>query len=527
MLFTLMAAVAASQALSLRPAASIVTRSATFEKLRDFARADPANPATALQGLAGVVNDILLQQGNATEHLSAPEEDILRHVIDVIIPESMYGSMTTAQTSDEGSLAAAIDAINQCYQDFAARVCQSGDLTAMQNSAIAYQNDLNELQSDVDAKTTANATAWSNLATHMSLISDAPSCTALPHPRTMPSLDVYFEASAYVMWFTAQKEAYWPIRDAYVEANRQLEQALAAYARGLAVRDVAYCDWKRELEEGCSRFSACYDERKAHYLNTVKPAVEENMKMRIEAFKAGETIIHQIKFLLAMVTDQTTPSINTARYQIAFPSVPAKPDCDMSALDDARWVPTPLCTDSCDENADVGHRQDGYLGCQTHTQSGHLCKEWSDHWIQNFAGKGLGEHNFCRNPDHEPDGIWCFRVMGGWEYCNPVRESQPAAAVAGSLIQLGQSQTNQPCNHTKVFRREDISAIFTTTSDIHCNVRCRITRGCTAWARESMGGTNEKGLCVQTQRVPPVFRDGFRQGDVGWIAGPPDCVIPW
>jgi len=510
MLFTLMAAVAASQALSLRPAASIVTRSATFEKLRDFARADPANPATALQGLAGVVNDILLQQGNATEHLSAPEEDILRHVIDVIIPESMYGSMTTAQTSDEGSLAAAIDAINQCYQDFAARVCQSGDLTAMQNSAIAYQNDLNELQSDVDAKTTANATAWSNLATHMSLISDAPSCTALPHPRTMPSLDVYFEASAYVMWFTAQKEAYWPIRDAYVEANRQLEQALAAYARGLAVRDVAYCDWKRELEEGCSRFSACYDERKAHYLNTVKPAVEENMKMRIEAFKAGETIIHQIKFLLAMVTDQTTPSINTARYQIAFPSVPAKPDCDMSALDDARWVPTPLCTDSCDENTDVGHLQDGYRGCQTHTQSGHLCAEWSDRaeFSDRFPGKGLGEHNFCRNPDHEPDGIWCFKVNGGWEYCNPVRDTQPDCRPGEDII----SGTFQ-----------HFGADFDSTSDQECNDRCQSTQGCTAWVRgrSPSGNSNGRARCWLTQQVPPVWEaDGNR------VAGVPGCVMP-
>jgi len=284
----------------------------------------------------------------------------------------------------------------------------------------------------------------------------------------------------------------------------------------------------------------------------VKPAVEEDMRARIEAYKAGETIKHQIRFLLATEADQATPAINTDRYTIAFPAVPAKQACDMSALDDAAWVPTPDChdekrlvkgcstrtaapfaqygaermeggnqvageaiccddsgctrhirdgaawgvgstslshehctTDStgvivenqtppshsfhqalalchsvglrlpktqaevdstcgtgchingvlvwidsdCDENTNLGHLQDGYRGCQSHTVTGRTCQAWtsqSPHGHSrtpaNYPNKGLGDHNYCRNPDHEPNGIWCYTTDSGsrWEYCDPL-----------------------------------------------------------------------------------------------------------
>merc|ERR1740139_1024438 len=177
-----------------------------------------------------------------------------------MLRDIMYASMTTSHTFDVNELASAIDAINQCHMDFAARIEDGGDLAVMESSVRTYQTTLNGLQVDVDEKTLANATAWSNLVTHIELISPAPECAAFPcaASRTMASLDVYFESSAYVTWWTAQAAAYWPVKQAWTYADAALRSALTAYAVGLAVRDVAYYDWKRELEAGCARFEACY-----------------------------------------------------------------------------------------------------------------------------------------------------------------------------------------------------------------------------------------------------------------------------
>ena len=43
-----------------------------------------------------------------------------------------------------------------------------------------------------------------------------------------------------------------------------------------------------------------------------------DMNGRIENYKAGETLLHQIKFLLAEVADQETPAIATSRYELDF-----------------------------------------------------------------------------------------------------------------------------------------------------------------------------------------------------------------
>jgi len=513
MLFTILAATAATHAIGLRPGSSATN----FAKLRDVTKSGSMD-VQALHEVGRVVNAIMLQSGNGTEHLTSADQELLTRVID-IINNNMYASMNTAHAADVAAVTAAIAAINQCYQDFAARVADGGDLDQMKDSAMSFQLTLNDLQDDVDEKTIANNTAWTNFQNHISLISPAPACPALPNPRNMPSLDTYFSSSAYAVWWTAQRAAYWPVRNAWVEADRQLRVALTAYAVGLASRDVAYCDWKRELEAGCARYEACYEEKRAHYLNVVKPAVTTNMNARIEAYKAGETIIHQIKFLLAQEADQATPSISTGRYHIAFPAVPAKLECDMSALDDAMWVPTPEC------------RQ------WVEIFSGGFC---STGWITGRVG---GTSEECR-ADCDSDGqcgAYCFGTGNPEWDCLRYTSECNSNTVATVLHGHGMSaytcyrfqeaqEAPAPAHAPPPCRpREDIIAgTFqhfghdgASSSDQDCNQRCQSTEGCTAWVRGRNPGTNADAdaHCWLTQQVPPVW-----EGDNHRVAGVPGCV---
>ena len=75
----------------------------------------------------------------------------------------------------------------------------------------------------------------------------------------------------------------------------------------------------------------------------------------------------------------------------------------------------------CEDESFIG----GYRGCQTKTVSGKTCQKWTAQYPHrhsrtpsNFPNKGLGDHNYCRNPDGE-ETIWCYGFMGaragaGW-----------------------------------------------------------------------------------------------------------------
>merc|ERR550514_1912540 len=68
-----------------------------------------------------------------------------------------------------------------------------------------------------------------------------------------------------------------------------------------------------------------------------------------------------------------------------------------------------------------------YRGCQDTTRDGYHCRQWSARWIANNPDEGLGEHNFCRNPDNDSGGIWCWTAQGSsksWDYCNPKEDQE-------------------------------------------------------------------------------------------------------
>ena len=62
-----------------------------------------------------------------------------------------------------------------------------------------------------------------------------------------------------------------------------------------------------------------------------------------------------------------------------------------------------------------------YKGYVSKTKSGKTCQAWdsqSPHQ-HHLAAKTEGQSNWCRNPDGEPEGPWCYTTDPGsrWEYC--------------------------------------------------------------------------------------------------------------
>ncbi|KAL5267932.1 hypothetical protein ACHWQZ_G004848 [Mnemiopsis leidyi] len=89
-----------------------------------------------------------------------------------------------------------------------------------------------------------------------------------------------------------------------------------------------------------------------------------------------------------------------------------------------------FCTSK--ENIDCFNREvdpKGFLyrGFKSSTMNGRICQKWTSQspnnhgrTPQSFPNAGLGDHNYCRNPDGEPGGPWCYNSHGTsprWEYC--------------------------------------------------------------------------------------------------------------
>ena len=93
---------------------------------------------------------------------------------------------------------------------------------------------------------------------------------------------------------------------------------------------------------------------------------------------------------------------------------------------------------TCNETL-LGYKANGYRGCQTKTLSGRTCQAWTksdgitpvidthkhNQTQKTKPGKGLGPHNYCRNPDGEKT-IWCYTTDSKkrWELCKSLKKQE-------------------------------------------------------------------------------------------------------
>jgi len=346
--------------LAMRPEVGRAAVSKRISHLGDILSkmSSPSDSLVALTEASDLMSGILAEAGNATDHISGDDAELLGSVV-TLVEKTIYSSMDDAHQADVAELDAAIQTASRCNADIDHRQSPEGDLGVLHQAVQDKQTELNRLQGVVDEKTEANNTAYEQFDTHNQMIAPAPACPGLP-ARTMPALDVFFAESEYVIWYTAQQAAYTVVRDAFVAADSALDAAILAYHIQKAVRDVQYCDWRSELEAACVAFDVCFSEASEFYTGTLVPRVTSSMNGRIEIKKAGDTLIHQIQFLLGEVEDQETPEVDTSRYEIEFPELPAKGLCDLSPLEADEWVPSIACeADDCEFTAHNDGRADG------------------------------------------------------------------------------------------------------------------------------------------------------------------------
>ena len=101
---------------------------------------------------------------------------------------------------------------------------------------------------------------------------------------------------------------------------------------------------------------------------------------------------------------------------------------------DPRWelCDVPKCGDEsqtgvgCWENEDRLSLGSGYTGSQNMTRKGYACQNWSTQspnkhifTPEEYGDKGIGNHNFCRNPAEKYNETWCYTTSPDmrWNWC--------------------------------------------------------------------------------------------------------------
>ena len=74
------------------------------------------------------------------------------------------------------------------------------------------------------------------------------------------------------------------------------------------------------------------------------------------------------------------------------------------------------CGETCQDRSSKGRN---YQGTQSKTRTGIKCQKWNEDKPHHHS-KPAVDHNYCRNPDSDDGGVWCFTTDPNvqWEYCD-------------------------------------------------------------------------------------------------------------
>ncbi|XP_072033372.1 plasminogen-like [Amphiura filiformis] len=103
------------------------------------------------------------------------------------------------------------------------------------------------------------------------------------------------------------------------------------------------------------------------------------------------------------------------------------------------------------EGCYVGGESADYRGFVSVTVSGIPCQKWTSQsphyhkfYPEHYAYSGIGDHNYCRNPDNGEGGPWCITTSTdpSWDYCDiPTIEMSPKWFISGCNITINSTHS--------------------------------------------------------------------------------------
>jgi len=135
-----------------------------------------------------------------------------------------------------------------------------------------------------------------------------------------------------------------------------------------------------------------------------------------------------------------------------------------------------------------------YKGCQTTTVSGEKCQKWTaqephrhDWSPVSTPGKGLGDHNYCRNPD-DSTTIWCYtsNTTMRWDYCEPFfSKISPEALLLSKALTL-EAANGDMRNEASKENKCDETLKYTKDAGYRgCQTKTASGRTCQKWTSQS------------------------------------------
>ena len=104
--------------------------------------------------------------------------------------------------------------------------------------------------------------------------------------------------------------------------------------------------------------------------------------------------------------------------------------CTTTTSGASQWQASSPCTNpTCGIRCQEGYSRNGdndlsgsvwygkeYQGTANTTLGGLTCQAWSAQEPHGHGYSDLGDHNYCRNPDDDPLGVWCYTTDPDIEY---------------------------------------------------------------------------------------------------------------